>query len=257
MRTAALIVVVSSIALAATGQRTVPRRDVRRVLSTGVPHYSIKATNLLQAAAQIASDFNLPIGMEWQGDPDAKKEIVYHWQDTTVERILYDVATFDVQYQVEVSNGVVHLREVTSVDSARNPLNVAVPEFSVSNVHVGQARFKLQELVNGIILPPQKNNGSASGGSYGAGAGDTLISLSMKNATMREILDALLIRSGFVMWLVVFGHQQPDSGYWKTTPPWRKTWDDQQPDIDFVTRYHDSTTNQFRGDWKAGVGNFN
>ena len=106
MRTVGLIVLVSSISLAATGQRTIPRADARRVLSTSVPHYSIKAINLLQAAAQIASDFKLPIGMEWQGDPDAKKEIVYHWQDTTVERILYDVATFDVQYQVEISNGV-------------------------------------------------------------------------------------------------------------------------------------------------------
>lgn len=257
MRTAALIVVVSSIALAATGQQTVPQRDIRRVLSAGVPHYSVKATNLLQAAAQIASDFNLPIGVEWQGDPDAKKEIVHHWHDTTVERILYDVATFDIQYQVEVSNGVVHLRDVTIVGNPRNPLNVVVPEFSVSNLYVGRAGFKLQDLVNGMIFPQQRGDGPASSGSYSGGAGDRLISLSMKNTTMRDILDALLVRSGYVIWLVVFGPQQPDSGYWKTSPPWRKTKDLQQPDIDFVTRYHDPTTNQYRGDWEAGIGNFN
>lgn len=253
MRTAALIAVFSSIALAATGQQTAPRTDARRILATTVPRYSIKATNLLQAAAQIASDFNLPIGMEWQGDPDAKKEIAYQWQDTTVERIVDDLAAFDVQYQVEVSNGVVHLRQVTLAGSARNPLNVTVPEFSVSNVQVGQARFKLQDAVNRMIFPRQQENGLACAGSYAAGAGDTLISLSMKNATLREILDAVLVRSGFVMWVVVFGPQQTDSGYFKTTPPWRKTTDLQQPDVDFVTRYHDPTTNQYRSDWQAGI----
>ena len=163
-----------------------------------------------------------------------------------MERIVYDLATFDVEYQVEVSNGVVHLRQVMLAGSAKNPLNVTVPEFSVSNVYVGQAGFKLQDLVNGMIFPRKRGDEPASAGSYSGGAGDRLISLSMKNTTMRDILDALLTRSGYIMWLVVFGPHQPDSGYWKTTPPWRKTKELQQPDIDFVTRYHDPTTNRYR-----------
>jgi hypothetical protein len=55
------------------------------------------------------------------------------------------------------------------------------------------------------------------------------------------------------MWLVVFGPQQPGSGCLKTTPPWRNTTDLQQPDLDFVSRYHDPSTGQYRGDWEVGI----
>jgi hypothetical protein len=51
-----------------------PRGDVQQLLSTTVPHYTIKATNLLEAVGQIASDFDLPMGVEWQGDPTAAKD---------------------------------------------------------------------------------------------------------------------------------------------------------------------------------------
>ena len=81
MRRVVLIFWVASLLMveASVGQRAEPQRDLRQKLSTNVPHYAIRATNLLAAAARIASDFNLPVGIEWQGDPGAKNEIIDDW----------------------------------------------------------------------------------------------------------------------------------------------------------------------------------
>jgi hypothetical protein len=251
-RSSTLVAILATCAITAAGQQSSTRQDVQPILSAKVPSYTVKAMNLLQAAAQIASDFNLPMGIEWQGDPDTRKEIIYQWQNATVQKILYDVSSFDVQYQVNISNGVVHLWKGGIAGSPRNPLNITIRDFSVADTYAGQARSKLQDRLNQMMFPPSPTERRlACAGSYGAGAGDRLISLSMKDATAREILDAILLRSEFAIWLTVFPDKQAHIGYLQTTPPWRKTI--QQPDIDLVGRYYDPATGKSRGDWKIGL----
>jgi hypothetical protein len=246
-----MLVVVLALANCAIGQQAM-RPDLHQILATKVPSYSIKATNLLEAAARIASDFNLPIAVEWVGAPGAEKPITYQWQNTTVEQIVYDLATFDVDYQVDASSGVIHLWNPATASSQRNPLNIRIPEFSVTDTYAGVARFVLQDQINGIMFPRPEEKQSARAGSYGAGAGDRLVTLAMKDTTGREILDALLVKSRFAMWLVVFPEQQQATGYLVTKPPWRQTM--RQPDVDFLTRYYDPASGQSRVDWEAGLG---
>lgn len=47
----------------AAAQQTNAPRDADQILSTNVTHYRVRAMNLLQATAQIASDFDLPMGV--------------------------------------------------------------------------------------------------------------------------------------------------------------------------------------------------
>jgi hypothetical protein len=248
-----VILAVTILAGIASGQQVAPRRDIQQILSTKVPHYVVKATNLLQAAALIASDFDLPMGVEWHGEPSVTKEITREWDNATVERILYDTASFDVEYQVQVSNGVVHLRKPGLADSPRNPLSIKVPSFSVANVYTGQAAFKLRDEVNLIMLPRQKHAAYACAGSYGAGADETLTTLAVRDVSVREILDTLLTSSHSVMWLVVFRDEQPGTGFLKTQSISRNTTDLAQPDWDFLAHYSDPVTGSYRGDWKIGL----
>jgi len=67
-----------------------------------------------------------------------------------------------------------------------------------------------------MMFPRQKEVPSACAGSYGVGAGEVRVTLKMDNSVAREILDALLRTSQFVMWVVVFRGEQPDAEFLKT-----------------------------------------
>lgn len=120
-------------------------------------------------------------------------------------------------------------------------------------MYAGQAVFKVRDQANLDILPRKTGVLSACAGSYGVGAGETKISVTLPDASVREILDAILPASRSMMWLVVFSSQQPEKGYLKTKSPLRNTTDFEQPDIDLVSRYHDPTTGRYRSDWKIGI----
>lgn len=255
MRTISRIFSILTIAFigVATGQQSIRQRDAQRVLPVTVPRYSVKATNVLEAAAQVASDFNLPIGIEWGGDIRAKKEVSHEWQNTTVEQILRDIASFDVEYQLEFSNGVAHLTKIGLTDSPRNPLNIRMPSFTTEDTYPREAAFKLSDQVGFVMFPRQKENRSACGGSYAAGAGERRLSISMTDSSARGILDALLTRSELAMWVVVFPDQQPETGYLKTESLWGNKTDIQHPDLTLVARYVDPVTGSYRSDWEIGL----
>jgi hypothetical protein len=242
-----------ALAGAATAQTAKSPRDAQRILSTKVPNYFIKAENLLQAAGQISSDFNLPLGIEWLGDRAAEKEINHEWHDSTVEQILRDVAAFDIEYQLEYSNGVAHFRNVDLTDSPRNPLNIRVPLFTSENSYTRDAVAQLSKQLSFLMYPRQEEQRLACGGSSATGAGELRTTLSVTGSTARDILDALLTRSDFAMWVVVFSRQQPNTGYLKTESLWGNKTDSFYPDLSLVNRYDDPATGTYRGDWKIGL----
>jgi len=75
----------------------------------------------------------------------------------------------------------------------------------------------------------------------------------MMNASVREILDALLVRSRSAMWVVIFPTEQPETGFLKTRSPWGNGDDSEQPDWGFAAKYYDPVTGNYRGDWKIGL----
>lgn len=249
-----LILALTALVGVAVGQAGPGRRDLQEILLTKVPHYSIGAANLLEAAGKIASDFDLPIGVEWQGDPSAPNKISREWSDATVEGIVYDTVSFDIAYQVEISNGVVHIRKAGLADSPRNPLNITLSSFSLTNEYSRRAAFKLRDQVNLVLFPRPQERATACAGSYGVSADETRVTLSLKDALVRKILDTLLVRSRSAMWLVIFRTNQSESGFLKTKSILRNATDLQEPDWDFLSRYDDPATGQFRGDWKLGLG---
>lgn len=247
---ALLLVVTVNIA---TAQSTSPRTNVQQILSTTIPHYRVNALNLLEAAGQIASDFNLPLGIEWQGNPQAKQKIVMEWSNSTVEQILYDTARFDINYQVQITNGVVHIWATNVASHSRNPLNILVPDFSVTGEYSRQAALQLRDKVNSLMIPGGKTQAAACTGSRAVSSDEKLVTLSMKNVKAWQILDAILDKSRSAMWLAVFQDQQPTTGFLKTASPWRKTADLQKLDLDFLPRFHDPATGAYRGDWEIGL----
>lgn len=236
----------------AAAQQPAARRDVQQILSTRVSRYSLKAANLLQAVGEIASDFDLPMGIEWQGDPSSGQEINRVWTDATVERILSDVAASDVEYRLQVSNNVVHLRNGVLTEASANPLNIRVPSFSAANEYSRMAALKLKEQVNLMLSQRPQQGAAAYAGSYGAGADETLVTISMTDTSVRDILDAILVRSHSAMWLVTFptGTPASASGLLRTKSILRNQSPSAELDWDFLSRYTDPATGRYRGDWK-------
>lgn len=252
MKTSILLIAMC-VANAVAAQQVESRQDIQNILSSKVSHYAVNATNLLQAFAQIASDFNVPLGVEWQGDPTAPHEVAHEWNNVTVERVLYDTASFDVEYQIEVSDGVVHLYKPGNKSSLRNPLNIKVPLFAVEGEYSRIAMFDLKDKINLIMFPKPERTPNACAGSYGVSADETKVTLAMSDASAREILDALLTKSRSMMWLVILDSQQSEKGFFKTKPLRGDTTEKEQPEITLISRYHDPTTGKYRGDWKIGL----
>src|SRR5437762_237990 len=89
-----------------------PRPNLERALATQIPKYKLTAMNLLEAIAHVSSDFNLPIGMEWNDSPTGGRRISRQWTYRTVQDIVADIVASDPHYEIQVSNGVMHVRPV-------------------------------------------------------------------------------------------------------------------------------------------------
>lgn len=247
------ILVLTALVSTAVGQRPPQRADLQQTLSTNVPHYRIDATNLLEAVGQLASAFDLPLGVEWRGNVQQNKPIAREWINSTVEQILYDTVDCDINYQVRISNGVVHVWATSLADDPRNPLNITIPQFSVTNQYSRQAALMLRDQLSSVMSGSAKLPVSACTGSRGISSDETLVTVSMKNAQASQILDAILLRSRSAMWLAVFPDKQPDLGFLTIKSPWRNADGRQQPQLDFLPRFDDPVTGLYRGDWKMGL----
>lgn len=232
------------------------RPPLKTILETSVPQYAITSDNLLQALSRVASEFGVPVGIEWQGAIRAGGRIEKTWQATTVGAILKDLVSTDPEYDLVVANGVAHVRPRAATSDASNFLNLVLPSFSVRDVFTADALAKLQREVRSIIeLPGAKLPAVACAGSGGYGVGEVRQSVSVQDATVRDALDKLLLGSEMMMWLVAFDlTSTTPRGYNATIPLYpRAEQVSGEPHVHFIPPYSDPVTGKVRGDWRAAV----
>jgi hypothetical protein len=124
-------------------------------------------------------------------------------------------------YELDLSNGVVHIRPVILRDDPGNILNVRVPSFEVRDEYVNMASRRLELLAHSIVVPPDPAEASlGSGGSMATGSGDRKTSFRLQNATVRDILDKLCLAADLHVWIVGYPPESPTrtaAGFVRTT----------------------------------------
>ena len=232
-------------------QARAQRPGLTHVLAAPVTTFHIRATNLLQAAAQISSRFDVPIGIAWRGDVNAGRRISKDWSDTTVANLLRDVVAEDPEYELDISNGVVHIQPTALENGSLDFLNIKLPSFTATDyTHV--VGLQLRDQLNRILIPrPAEPKAQTCGGSLGIGAQEVHTTIALVNASVRQVLDALLLNSRYQMWLVIFNPNTTYNGYFGTASIFRKTSDWDQPNWDFLSRYFDPIERRERRDWSG------
>jgi hypothetical protein len=163
--------------------------------------------------------------------------------------VLREIVAEDPEYELEISNTVLHIRPRGFGQSSSDFLNIKIQSFSATNEYTEEIGFRLRDELNAMLLPSAKRVKPACSGSEGIGANETITSLILNDASVRQILDELLSKSDYSMWLVIFDPKSSYNGYAGTASLWRKTSSLDQPNWDFVGRYFDPVQMKYRGDW--------
>jgi hypothetical protein len=183
--------------------------------------YSLNVIGLLDALMKTAGDFQLPIGIEWirQADPTAR--FIRSWQHSDLSTILRDIVKSVPGYELEITNGVVHVFHTAVHGDRSNILNTRIGTFQVNNEPVMFAAYRLAVQVRRTMVPPDPNRppiGRAA--SISSGDGDRPVTFTIEDATVRDVLDKLCLSAGLNVWVVAYPAEPAKTrgGFLKTVP---------------------------------------
>lgn len=212
----------------AAALRSATPEDLASKLSKRVTNYNLGASSLVGALIRVSNDFQIPMGIAWVDSPAARAYLPFAWKDSTPQDIIKAIAKTQPGYQVQVSNGVVHVFPL--IPDAQNFLKMKIGDFSVHNTYAELAYFKLHTLVT----PPRHGNQQISI----AGPGDSRVNVELKNPTVEVALDALAVTSSRKVWIVTFSNDTSLTarGFRRTKTLWteKPIPDEEQPGWDLI-----------------------
>jgi hypothetical protein len=206
------------------GSNSKETRELKAALQAQVQSYNVTASNFVDALIDVACRFKLPMGVEWVRTPSAMKPVHFSWKDSTVQKIVRDIAQAQPGYQVQVRNAVVHVQPRDMIPDRENFLGLKVPQFEVQDVAEIASR-RLNEFVTLKVTPPKpappgQPRGGIGGSQLGE-VGDPEISINLKNVSVKDALDCISLASPLKIWLVTFaesGDVTP-TGFRRTVSP--------------------------------------
>jgi hypothetical protein len=209
-------------------------------LRASIYNYHLQANNFVEALTRVASDFRIPMGIEWVDTPAARASVSLSWKNATVLEVLQAIVKTQPGFQMLVGKSVVHVSCSEFVPDRQNPLKLNISQFEVHNVPAELASRQLHEAVTRTLFPPKPQQG-IGGGIVGSGAtnvDDPKISVTLKNATVEDVLDALALASARKIWIVTFSDARTltAAGYRRTLGLWTNSPapDDEQPVCDML-----------------------
>ena len=202
-------------------------RALEATLASTVGEYSVSAADPLNALLKVASDFQLPMGIEWI--KDATGPVNRSWKQTTVSNVLSDIAAFGGRYLIDTSDGVVHIAPAAWKGTGSDILDLRLDSFEVSDQYV---RFAVDDDLHTrvrLLMEPE----TASLGYIGSiitGYGDRRVTVKLMNPTVRDVLDALCLAADLKVWLVGYTSSPTKSsaGYSRTA----SLWEDSNSEVD-------------------------
>ena len=128
------------------------------------------------------------------------------WIGATVQEIIEEIVATQAGYQVQASNGVVHVSS-TEIAPEQNFLLIKINEFAVRQEVLPLAMRDLHNLVTLTVSPPriQGNTGiTGSMSSLGFNLDEPKLDLQLEHASVEEILDSLTKVSPSKIWIATF-----------------------------------------------------
>lgn len=211
-------------------------RGLQSTLQASVRSYSLSELGLGSALVKVATDFQLPMGIEWISEPAALRTVKLSLRNTTVRAVIQSVVRSQPGYGFEVRDGVAHVFPRSLVSDRRNFLNLPVARFQVRDEPAGMASARLRAFVGNSLSPLPPGAGEAI--EYAGPVGERSITLQVENATVRDTLDRLAQAGDLKVWVVTFSSDPTltQTGFRRTLmlPGGRAVPDSAQPVWDFL-----------------------
>jgi len=168
--------------------------DITVKLSEHIHNYNLGTFTFVGALIQVSNHFEIPMGIVWTDSPAAHAQLSFGWKEATVLQIIEAIAKTQPGYQVQVADGVVHVVYLGGIPDTENFLRLQVKSLRVDNDLAEIASWKLHNLIS-----PRHYAGFSTAASM-----DPKIKLDLKDCTVEQALDALVLASKRKIWVVTF-----------------------------------------------------
>jgi hypothetical protein len=179
---------------------------LQRKLEVVIEQYSVAADSFVQGLTKVATDFQIPMAIEWVRNVQTSRRIDQSWNHVKVSYIIQSLIDAYPGYEVRLGDGVMQILPVGAFADEHDFLNTRVARFQAKKAWLAVASRRLQLTVQSLIrtvapLPP----GAGEASSLGVGVGgDRPVSVDFQNATVREILNGLAISASQTTWVVTY-----------------------------------------------------
>lgn len=168
--------------------------DLSAKLSKRVTNYNLGSGNFLEGLISASRDFQVPMGISWVNAPIPKAQSPLEWKSATVQEIIEAIVKTAPGYELNAKNGIVHVSAPALVPEGQNFLKSKIERFEIHGAYIELASFKLHQ-----VVAPQTYAGISLGS-----PDDSRVTVELKNSTVEDALDALVITSDRKIWLVSF-----------------------------------------------------
>src|SRR5438128_12652783 len=93
-------------------------------LSLRVEAFDSESKSIPVRLVEVAQQFNIPMGIEWSDDLQAKAPSPIHIRNTTVGNLLRQILSQQPGYEFRLDDGVIHIFASRLLDDPRNFLNI-------------------------------------------------------------------------------------------------------------------------------------
>lgn len=171
-----------------------------------IENYTMTSDTMVQALNRMARDFRVPMGIEWVQDAATTHPVQQSWRHTKVYDVIQSLVSAYPGYECQVVDGVVHVYDRELLNDPSNPLNLRVSSFEAEKEWVALASLRLRNMLQPLVHhrdPPPPGSGEA--GSFLAGmGGERYVTVKLKNASVREVLNKLVLSAGETNWVVTY-----------------------------------------------------
>ena len=164
------------------------------------------ATSTKERLIEVARHYDIPMGIEWVNLTNAPASHSPLTKQSTVRDVINSILRDAPGYKLEIKAGVINIFDQSLKLNPRNFLNIRIPEYHVDKENIFGAQALLRFRIHQALNPERYQRGSNGGFGYGVPRTDTFdiknISFSVKNATVRDILNGIVGANGKALWVV-------------------------------------------------------
>jgi hypothetical protein len=200
------------------GSADVRPQSLQSQLDATVATYSLAAGSLVEALHKLATDFHLPMGVEWVRDADSLKPVTLSWHGARVSDVIARLVAAYPHYRLSTEGSAVHVFHADVRNTFSDALSVRLGPIEIKDEALAAASgFRVLPRVRRVLQPAPPRWGGVGGSIASGPGGDRRVRVEGANPTLREVLDMLAVSAEEVMWVVTYPPRGPYEGRWMPT----------------------------------------